>query len=261
MKKIQLAVLFIFLTLSLLILLNNNSWPFSALAAIAQNTFKVPKSIIYGMRSDDNELTGKGSPAEKLKKENLELTQKLLDYDRIKRDNDAFRSQFDTTETKSYTLSPVKVIGFTGSFFQPITLTIDHGSDLGMKTGMAVVEGNNLIGKLGKVTPVFSEVILTINPDFVTLAKASDTGAPGVAHGDQDFILLDRVSINDTINNNTFLLTAGDVGSSGIGIPPELVIGKIVSVNKSPSLPFQTAKIETTIDFSRLETVFVVEKF
>jgi len=138
---------------------------------------------------------------------------------------------------------------------------IDHGENQKIKSGMAVIVGHNLIGKIGRVTPNFSQVILTVNSEFVTLAKTSDTATPGVAHGDSDFILLDRVSVNDTVNNSTFLLTAGDMNSSGLGIPPELVIGKIVSVNKSPSLPFQTAKIQADIDFGRLETVFVVEEF
>ena len=44
----------------------------------------------------------------------------------------------------------------------------------------------------------------------------------------------------------------------GFGIPQDLIIGRIVSLNKVSSAPFQTAKVESFLSFPRLETVFVV---
>ena len=72
-----------------------------------------------------------------------------------------------------------------------------------------------------------------------------------------DFILLERVSVTDPLSKDSLVITAGDLNSDSVGIPPGFVIGKTDSINKSPSLPFQTAKIISKVDFSALETVFV----
>lgn len=254
MKKLPLLVFLIFLILTLVILLNNNFPPLKFLSSGVQSIFSFPKSTLYG-------LSHVPDSASSLKKENKELTKKLLNYERLKKDNDALRSQFDSRDASTYTLMPVKVLGFSGNFFQPESLTVDNGSASGVKNGMAVILENNLIGTISKVSEKYSQVMLATNPKFKILAKTSDTGAPGVAQGNTDFILFDKVAVNDKITDGSFLVSAGSINDNGIGVPPDLVIGKIASTNRSKSLPFQTAKVQTPINFIKLETVFIVEKF
>ena len=257
MQKRPIIPLLIFLFLSLLILVSNNFPPLRFISGAVQNIFRAPKSLIYGLKTGDTDSL----QIKKLKEENAKLVRKLIDYDRTRRDNEALRSQFESAQTKQYKLLPARILGFSGSFASPTSLVIDRGLRDGIKVNMSVLMQNNLIGKIGKVTPSYSQVLLPLNGAFTTLAATSDTNAAGIARGNDDFILLDRVSINDTLNTGSILLTAGGIDDSGIGVPPDLVIGKIVSVNRLPSLPFQTAKVESSIKFGQLENVFVVIGF
>jgi cell shape-determining protein MreC len=55
-------------------------------------------------------------------------------------------------------------------------------------------------------------------------------------------------------------LTNGDITLSGSGFPPDLVVGKITSVEKKPSSLFQKAEVESFINFSKITAVFVIVK-
>jgi len=243
------AVLF-----SIIILLNHNQPFFKPVTGIVQSVFSVPKSIVYGLKlgsNDSEELV-------KLKKENEELVKKISEYDRIRRDNIALRSQFETSENIKFNSLPAQVLGFAGDASTPEALIVDKGSKDGVYKDAAVIVANNLIGKISHVDQVFSKVTLISSQDFAALAKTSDTSTQGVAKGNGDFILLDRVAVTDTLNRDAILVTNGDINEQGVGIPPDLVLGKLTSVNKSANLPFQTAKIESSVNFSKLEIVFIV---
>jgi len=69
---------------------------------------------------------------------------------------------------------------------------------------------------------------------------------------------LDKVVITDELEKGHLIVSKGEVEKNGIGIPPDLIIGKIKSVNKSDNKPFQNAEIESLINYSQLEVVFVL---
>jgi len=54
------------------------------------------------------------------------------------------------------------------------------------------------------------------------------------------------------------ILTKGEVGSDGIGVVPDLIIGKITSISKNETSPFQSAEVMPVIDFSKLTNVFII---
>jgi cell shape-determining protein MreC len=56
------------------------------------------------------------------------------------------------------------------------------------------------------------------------------------------------------------VLTNGDVGLNGSGFPPDLIVGKITSIEKKPSALFQKAEVESFLDFSKITAVFVIIK-
>lgn len=248
----------VFLTLSLIILLNNTFAPFSFLSGITQALFSIPKSQLY--KTKTTLAPGQVIDMQKLVAENKKLTEKVVEFERLKQDNAALKSQFETTDIQAVNLMPVHVVGFLGEFSNPTTLVVDRGESDGLKKDMVVVVGGNLVGKIGAVSKNFSQVILISNKQFTTLAKSSDSTASGIVMGEGNFILLDKVAITDSLAEDAIITTKGDISQSGIGIPSDLIIGKVVSLNKKSSAPFQTAKIESSIPFSRLEIVFVMMK-
>lgn len=217
-----------------------------------QRTISHNKSVIYSLGKNENKKISE------LETEVAELNQKIVDYELVLRDNEALRSQFENSGEQTFALSNAKILGFTGDNNLPDTLVINVGEKEGIKNGMAVIFKNYLIGEISKVSKNFSVVTTVLNPDFQTLAKVPSTNANGIIFGSRDFMLLDRVVITDKLEDNTNIVTRGEANTEGIGIFPDLIIGKITSISKNESSPFQSAQVSPVIDFSRLTNVFVI---
>jgi rod shape-determining protein MreC len=254
MMKKQYIALIVFLLLAAFIFLNNSFTPLNLFGSGIESIFSTTRAALYGLIHNKEE---ESSELKKLREENARLAKQVIEYEKIKRDNEAFRSQFDLSQSSSYNLVPARIIGFIGSFSSPTAFIINQGENSSISTGMAVISENNLVGKISKVSFSTSQVDLVTSPSFSTLAKTADGKASGIARGNDDFVLLERVSINDNLSKNGMLISSGDLNDSSVGIPPDIIIGKIESVNKNPSLPFQTAKIQSAINFRKLETVFI----
>lgn len=250
-KRSILIILLILLFAASILIFNITSVPI--LSNLAQKIAGPPKSLLY-----QTKVIRRDNKDKELLEENEKLRQKIVDYERLKRDNQVLRDQFETGATREYKLLPARVIGSLGSFTQASGLIIDQGKKTGVKRGMAVVLKSNLLGKVETVSENYSKINLTHNEKFSTLARTSETNALGVARGASDFILFDQVSINDNISISQLLLTKGEINEEGFGIPPDFIIGKISSVNRNESLPNQSAKIGSMIDASRINIVFVV---
>lgn len=255
MKKNYVVILGIFILASFtLVILSSISFSDFIVGPI-QKIFSVPKSFVYSLKV--NRKQPASGEVEKLQAANRSLLEKLVEFDMLKKDNEALRSQFETYGSQSQTLLPAKVIGAIGNFSLPHTLIIDKGKNNGVKIDMAVVVGKNLIGKIGSVAGGYSQVILVTNQNFKTLGKGTDGETKGVVTGKDDFILLDKVTTTQNLSKDDIILTKGEINNSGIGIQNDLIVGKIISINKIESQVFQSAKIESLVKFDELQTVFV----
>lgn len=209
-------------------------------------------------------LFATNSKLKKLENENILLTSLISDQKKIKGDNSALLDQFQTVTPKSNTLLPANVIGspsFIPAVTVPESLIIDRGENDGVVIGRVVVYKNNLVGKITKVNDSYSEVSLITNSASSLTAKTLSSQALGVAKGQGNGeIILDNVLLSDTLNVSDLVLTNGDTNLNGIGSPPDLVVGKILSVEKKASSLFQKAQVKSFIDFSKITRVFVIVK-
>lgn len=258
MRK-QYILLVVFLIITLSILLTTNSSITSSLSGFVQNVFSSPKAAIYNAKVKTS--PGENSEIERLKNENTALLKNFIDYEKMKRDNEALRNQFETGETQTYSLMPAQIIGFLGSHSSPRALVINLGKNNGIATGQAVIYKNNLVGKIDRVSNSYSRIQLVQNDKFSTIGMAAENGSTGVVKGQNDFILLDNIAVSDKIVKGETIISKGDINDQGIGIPGGLVIGRISGVSRQESMPFQTAKVKSSINVASLTTVFVVLGF
>lgn len=255
MQKKLSVILVIFVFIAFIIYFNSSFPPFRFISGVVQSVFLIPKKILYSAKLN----LSSQKDIDKLKQENRKLIEKLTDYERVIKDNTALRSQFEIDSGKAQELLPARVIGFLGAASTPTALIIDKGENDGVKKGMAVVVGKNLVGKIETVSKKYSQIILPLNKNFTALGRSSDANTTGIVRGENDFILFDQVVITDSISIDEVITAKGEVDGDGIGLTPDLIIGKITSINKNESKPFQTAKIESLIPFSKLEIVFVAK--
>jgi cell shape-determining protein MreC len=194
----------------------------------------------------------------KLEDRNLELLSNIAAFEKLKRENLALLDQFKTSHPQSTQLLSATIIGMT-SFIPgvstPTDFIINKGSEDNLKVGSAVVIKDNIIGIVSKVSTNLSKVN-TINDPLFSFTAKTRSGAIGVIKN-KDGIILDNILLSENLTIGEIILTKGDINDDGIGIPPDLIVGKIMSVEKNPSDLFQKAKIESFVNFVNLSTVFV----
>lgn len=189
-----------------------------------------------------------------LREENRKLQTQIAKQEELKKENNALRDQFKTEKPSSRTLLPAKIIGNREEGF-----LLDKGTADGVNAGDVVVYKDNVVGKIGKASTHMSIVFLLMHKDISFTAQTVKTNSLGIVKGNGERVLiLDNVVLSDKLEKGDVVITKGDVDDSGKGFPPDLLVGKVVSVNKKASALFQRAEVKSLVDFSRLETVFVM---
>lgn len=185
---------------------------------------------------------------------------KLSDQTKLNNEAKALRDQFDSGNLPANALLPAKVIGSPGfipGVSVPQIFIIDKGQEDGVKKGMAAVLDNNLVGAVTEVGAGFSKINLVTNDSFSTTAQIADSLGVVKGAGGQE-LLLGNVALSQTLGKNSIVYTKGDVNEEGLGIPPDLIIGRIVSIDKKASDLFQKANVRSALDFQRINYVFLV---
>lgn len=194
----------------------------------------------------------------KLKDENLKLLSQVADFEKLKKENRALSDQFQTTYPRSTQLLEASIIGaqsFIPGVSIPNGFIINKGLKDDLKVGQAVVVENNLVGVISQISENLAKVNAVNNPSFSFTAKTQN-GVVGVVKGG-DNITINNILLSENVGLGELILTKGSIDNDGIGIPPDLVVGKIISVEKNPSDLFQKAKIESFVNFTNLSAVFV----
>lgn len=194
----------------------------------------------------------------KLEDENLELLSRVAVFEKLKKENAALSDQFQTSNPPTSKLLEAQIIGapsFVPGISVPNTFILNKGAKDNIKKGSAVVVKDNLIGTIIKVSDNLSEVSLISNSSSSFTAKTQN-GAVGIVKGGGS-LTLNNVLLSENITKGELVLTNGDVNQDGVGVPPDLIVGKIKSVEKNPSDLFQKGEIESLINFINLSTVFI----
>ncbi|HBB76462.1 MAG: hypothetical protein A2186_04510 [Candidatus Levybacteria bacterium RIFOXYA1_FULL_41_10] len=206
-----------------------------------------------------------GSEIEKLRRENNKLLGRLKDQALLESENKALRDQFEIEYPSSSDLIPARVIGSPGlvpGVSKPEYFILDVGTKDGVRIGAAVIFGTNLVGKIANTNSWTSKVELITNSSSSFTAKAvsySDLReAMGIIKGSgSDEMVFGNVLLSSVIKKDDLVLTKGDVDEKGAGFPPNLIVGKIISVEKNPSDLFQRGQVKSPVDFASVDNVFV----
>lgn len=205
---------------------------------------------------------GSNSQVERLEKENLALSKKIVDQQVLISENKSLHDQFETSNPKSLDLLPAVVLGsprFLPGITSPETLVIDVGTKDGVKIGSAVIFKDNLVGKITKISDSVSQVTIITNQSLQFAAKTTQ-GTLGVVKGEGNGdMVLDNVLLSDSLKKDEVVVTNGDFTLENTDFIPNLIVGRIVSVDRNPSDIFQRGKLQSFIDFSKLSEVFVIK--
>jgi len=135
---------------------------------------------------------------------------------------------------------------------------IDKGSDDGIRADMPVVAGEGLVGRITSTTSNAARVQLITDPGSKLNIKFGSAGLPGQIHGSPTGELtLERVSQTAPLNLGDLVLTSG----LGGGMPDNILIGQVLAMRSNPTDLFQSASIQTAVNFDGLQMVMVITNF
>ncbi|HVF69867.1 MAG TPA: rod shape-determining protein MreC [Xanthomonadales bacterium] len=248
-KKNFFPTFLILLTLSILLIILSRAGYLNGLNSILERGTVPLQRLVFGVISGPQNL----SDADRLRAENSKILSELMKQKELIRENQALRDQFRTANPSPQKLLPAHVVG------QKIDqIIIDRGSDDGVEKGDIVVFKDNLVGKISKSSARISVVDLPVSQNIFLTAKVLNSSTQGAVKGGENGIILDNVVLSEKLEKGELVVTKGDVNEEGVGFPPDLIIGKIISVNKKASNLFQTAEVKSLLDFSKIEMVFVI---
>ena len=137
-------------------------------------------------------------------------------------------------------------------------LTMDVGSEQGIKSGMPVVTDEGLVGRIAEVGFTSSKALLIIDARSSVNALVQRSRASGIVEGLLGGGLVMRyISQDQMVSVGDVILTSGLGGN----FPKGLVIGQVVAVHQQDIEMFQKAQVRPTVDLSRLERVLVITDF
>ncbi len=136
------------------------------------------------------------------------------------------------------------------------TVTIDVGSDAGVARYDAVVNGEGLVGRISRVTPQASQVMLITDQQSYVDAMIVPGGAQGILAGSvTGDLALQYVDKQEEIEVGQYVTTSGLQGSLFVrGIP----IGVVETVGVQDVDLYQSVTVRPFADFHTLDMVRVV---
>jgi rod shape-determining protein MreC len=143
------------------------------------------------------------------------------------------------------------------------TVTIDAGTNQGIRLEDVVVTSDGLVGTISKVFGNEAQVTLITDPtSAVTATDATNLAAIGVLdHGTgSDSLILDRIGKDKAVNYGDMIITAGSQSGSKLPsiFPRGIPIGTVTSVNQTDTDIFKDIEVSPFVDLSSLESVLVL---
>lgn len=136
-------------------------------------------------------------------------------------------------------------------------LTLNKGSNDGIKPEMGVIDQNGVVGIISNVGPHSSRVISLLNPNFRVSAKVKNSDGFGSlvwSGNDPTLALLEELPRHTIYHMGDTVVTSG----YSTVFPPGIPIGIVMSNDQSRKDNFFTLNVKLLPDFSTLSTVQVI---
>ncbi len=202
------------------------------------------------VKEENNDLT----------KKNIELENKLLEYDKLKEENDRLREVLNFKDSKNnYDYLGCEIIGYSGESFSNGYI-IDKGENNGLKKGMVIISNKGLVGQIASTGSNWAIVQSLLNENIAVSVMINSTRETTgilkgyITHSNDNLTKVTNLPIDSAIKEGDVIVTSG----LGQIYPKEVRIGEVISVETDEIKVMKTAIVKPFVDFNRLEELFVV---
>ena len=194
-----------------------------------------------------------------LQRENAELRAELSQAQLSKADRQQL-SQLLQLDAGGYRIVAANVIAAGGDYSD--TVTLDAGSNEGIKPNETVLNGSGFVGTVTGVSADTSTVVLASDASSVVGVQLAGSGQIGDVTGTgksmsgSGLLRLDLFAANAVLKPGQQVVTYASVGDQPD--VPGVPVGTITSVTASPGSLTQTALVRPFVDFTALGVVGIV---
>ncbi len=243
------AVLAGLIAASLILLALNDNSQMKRLRSVATITYGLLQEQVifiprYFSLESENQL---------LRRTNIELTDETNRLREAKLENLRLRRLLDLKEKVPFDIVGAEVIGKNLTLLRN-TLTIDIGGKEDIKPLMPVIGDGGLVGLVVSATEHYAIVNLLLNVDFRASAKIERSRVDGIIAWDGKNLLLKNVAKTLDVKIGDVVLTS----SYSSTFPPDIRIGVVSEVDEQPGTLFKSIIVTPSVDFVKLEDVFVL---
>jgi rod shape-determining protein MreC len=166
-----------------------------------------------------------------------------------------------TTKYIKYNVLPAKVVSNDISN-ENNYITIERGSNQGVVKDMGVAGPDGIVGRVILVSENYSRAMSLLNHNSkVSATLKSKNGAyNGIVdwdgkEADPAILLMHNISKSAQVKKGDTVLTSSLSGS----YPPNLMVGRVLSIDADPSSNFYTLQIKAATNFYTLEYAYLIE--
>ena len=194
---------------------------------------------------------------ERLQATNEKLRKELIDRKNADAELAQLKSVLDLAGTAKYKVVNAKVIslGSTSSFTQ--TITINAGTNDGVRQNMTVITGLGLVGVVKVSYPNSALVQLATDPAFKVGARVAGSQQIGILSGQgTSKAVLQLLDNQTTLKVGDVILARGSANNRPF--VPGVPIGQVTTVDNAAGAVTQTADVKLYVNHSSLSVVAVV---
>jgi rod shape-determining protein MreC len=218
-----------------------------SVAAVLLGTVQEPFRFVtmyFGLRTENNVL----------RRVNVELADEATQLREARLENARLRRLVGLPQRLPYRLIAAEVVG-KSTILQRNTLVLNVGRLDGVEALMPVVNDQGLVGIVTSVSDRYAVVNLLINTEFRATGKVQRTRVDGIVAWDGSTVTFRNVAKTMDVRPGDVVLTSEYSNT----FPPDIRIGVIASVDERPGSLFKTITLSSSVDFVRLEEVFVLD--
>ena len=200
---------------------------------------------------------------EALREENAQLRRQLADYDQLKAENEAYKNlagiQEDNPEmsfVSAFVIGRDALDAFGG-------FTLDKGTVNGVERGDTVIDDQGrLLGTVIEADLTSCRVLTILHPSFNAAGVVSRTRDNGILTGDAAYAAEGQCVFTD-LSRESMASVGDEVITTGLGgvYPPDILVGRIVSIEPEASGTSVVAVIQPDADVLGAKQAFIITDY
>lgn len=234
-----------------------DSWfsqPFTFLAQSVQNLFFGLSNGVRATAANYINIINIKAKNANLQRENDELKTRLNLFTENQNELERLRTLLDFKKNTRMELVPAQVIG-RNLVTDHNTITINKGTNHGLKTGQAVLTVSGAVGYIFRPASSTSHVMLITDRYAVVDALIQKTRAHGLVEGKtKESCVLQYVERTEDVKDGDLIVTGGLDNIFPKGFP----LGVITNIERKTKSASLQIEVKPVVDANKVEEVFVV---